>query len=283
MATKHSIKVTFIILSLLMIIVIIVSGTTLRVSAQEPSVTVTGYTGTTQTYTLTQLKAMPSVTMYGGYYQPNQNLINNGNWTGVTLLYLCNQVGGLTSTCNVTVTGQGPNEFTYDMVNSGTNFNLQYKTYNNITGAVQNQTQPITILMAYQNNGTNLPNNQVPRMVIVGPEGLIYEGSGGRSVTQITVNNYPAPTPTPTATPTAIPTSAPTSTPTATPTHTASPTPTPTQQPTAAPTPTTSPTPTPSGTGSGVDMQLAIGILIAAIIIIIVVAVVLSRRHSGSA
>jgi len=66
--------------------------------------------------TLTQLQAMPNVTMYGGFYQPNQNQINNDLWAGASLLYLCNQVGGITSTCTVTVTGQGTNNFTYDMV-----------------------------------------------------------------------------------------------------------------------------------------------------------------------
>jgi len=287
MATKLHIKPPF--LSLLIITAIIISSTTLQVSAQEPTITVTGATGTTQTYTITQLQAMPSVSMYGGFYQTNQQIGNSGLWTGVSVLYLCNQVGGISTNNNIMVTGQGDNSFTYDMVNSGLTFNTAYKTYDNITRNERNQTEPITLILAYLVNGTTLPSNSLPapRLVIVGPEGLMMDGSGGRSITQVSVvNTQPTPTPTPTPSPTPTPNPTPTSTPipTATQTPTPSPTQTPTQQPTVVPTPTISPTPTPSGdTGSGIDMQIVIGILIVAIIIIIVVALVLSRRHSGNA
>lgn len=287
MATKLHFKPPF--LSLLIITAIIISSTTLQVSTQEPTITVTGATGTTQTYTLTQLQAMPSVSMYGGFYQINQQIGNSGLWTGVSVLYLCNQVGGITPNNNIMVTGQGDSSFTYDMVNSGLNFNTAYKTYDNTTRNGRNQTEPITLILAYLVNGTTLPSNSLPapRLVIVGPEGLMMDGSGGRSITQVNVVNTqptPTPSPTPSPTPTSNPTPTSTPIPTATQTPTPSPTQTPTQQPTVVPTPTISPTPTPSeDTGSGIDMQIVIGILIVAIIIIIVVAVVLSRRHSGSA
>lgn len=128
---------------------------------------------------------MPNVTMYGGFYQPNQNQINNGLWAGASLIYLCNQVGGITSTCTVTVTDQGTNNFTYDMVNNGINFNNEYNTYNNITGNLKNQTQPVIIILAYQVNGSNLPSSSqpAPRLVTVGPEGLLMIGTGGKSIT----------------------------------------------------------------------------------------------------
>jgi hypothetical protein len=104
------------------------------------------------------------------------------------------------------------------MVNDGINLNLEHQTYNNVTGEQQDQTQPITILLAYQVNGTDLPSSSqpAPRLVIVGSEGLVIEGSGGRSITQISITGTaPTPTPTLTISPTASP--APTTTPTATP------------------------------------------------------------------
>ena len=152
---------TLFLLSMLVATIMLSNST--QVKAQtEPNITVVGSTGTTITYTLSQLEALPNITQYGGFYQPNQHTINSGLWTGVSLLTLCNQVGGITSTCNVTVAGQGVNNFTYDMVNSGTNLNAQYITYNNVTGAVQSQTQPVTLILAYQVNGTNLPSSSLP-------------------------------------------------------------------------------------------------------------------------
>ena len=64
-------------------------------------------------------------------------------------------------------------------------------TYNNITGTSQNQTQPINVILAYQVNGTDLPSSSqpAPRLVIVGPEGLLCDGSGGRSITEVIIVN----------------------------------------------------------------------------------------------
>jgi hypothetical protein len=256
-----------------------------QVNAQtEPTVTVTGATGTIQTYTLTQLQAMPSVSSYGGFYQTNQHIGNSGNWTGVSILYLCNQVGGINTYSNITVTGQGNNSFTYDMVNSGTHFNNAYKTYSNTTGAETNQTQPITLILAYLVNGTALPSSSLPapRLVIVGPEGILMDGSGGRSVTQVSIiNTAPPPTPTPTPTPTLSPTASPTPVPTASPNPTPSPSPSPTSSPTptATPTPTSSPLPTPPSTSSNGWPVTYTAIIAAIVIVIIVAAAVIALRR----
>lgn len=218
--TRKQIQAALTLFLLSMLIATIMLSNSIQVKAQtEPNITVVGSTGTTITYTLTQLEALPNITQYGGFYQPNQHTINSGLWTGVSLLTLCNQVGGIISTCNVTVTGQGVNNFTYDMVNSGTNLNAQYITYNNVTGAVQPQTQPVTLILAYQVNGTNLPSSSLPapRLIVVGAEGLLMDGSGGRSITQINVIDF-APAATPTPTPTLTPTPSPSPTPSPTPT-----------------------------------------------------------------
>ena len=153
---------------------------------------------------------MPSVTMYGGFYQLTQKIIDNGLYSGVSLLYLCNQVGGIRPTSTIQITGQNGHifKFTYDMVANGINFNPTYTTYNNLTGAQQAATQPITIILAYSVNGTNFPTKWLPapRLVVVGSEGLLFEGEGGRSINQITlIDTAPPPTPTPTTPPPTLP------------------------------------------------------------------------------
>ena len=137
--------------------------------------TVIGADDTQLVFTLTQLQDMPSTSGNGGFYQANQQIGNRGIWTGVSVLYLCNQVGGISTNSNITVTGQGNNSFTYDMVASGMHINDSYKTYNDTTGIETNQTQPVILILAYQVNGTNLPSSSqpAPRLVIVGPEGFV--------------------------------------------------------------------------------------------------------------
>jgi hypothetical protein len=243
--------------AVLLIALIAISLTTLsfniprQVNAQSVILTVTSPTGTDTGYTLAQLQQnFQAITGYGGFYQINQNQINPGNWTGTSLYDVCYQ-NGLTSTCNISVVGQGTNNFTYAMVANGTGLNVDYKTYNNATGAAQNQTLSVTLLLAYSTNGTALSGNNAPapRLVIVGPEGLLILGTGGRSITQITMTNVasaptpaPTPTPTPTPSPTPTPTLTPSPTPTASPTSTPAPTPSPTS--TATPTPSSTPEPT---------------------------------------
>jgi hypothetical protein len=246
------------------------------VSAQESTIlSVNGFTGTQQNYTLTQLQAMPSVSMYGGFYQANQHIGNSGLWMGVSVLYLCNQVGGININTNITVTGQGTNTFTYDMVNNGTNFNDTYKTYSNTTGAEINQTQPVTIILAYQVNGTSLPSSSLPapRLVIVGPEGLLMDGSGGRSITQINITNL-APSATTTPTPTPTPSPNPTLTTTPSPTPTASPSPSPSPTPTATSTPNPTITPSPTSNNSSNELPITFIAIVALIIVLVIIGVV---------
>jgi hypothetical protein len=281
--TTKRFHATLILYTLIIFTIIIALSGTPQVNAQStPTLLVTGADGTSINYTLTQLKAMPATSGWGGFYQTIQSQSNNGFWTGVALLYLCNQVGGITQYSNITVTGQGINNFTYNMVNSGTDFNPTYTTYNNLTGTLQNQNLPITVILAYQVNGTNIDSNQVPRMVIVGSEGLLMDGSGGRSVTKVNVTNYvPTATPIPTPTPTPTPTT-PYPTPTATPTKSPKPSPSPSPTPSPSQSPTTSPSPTPASTTpietNNTQVLLEVGIAVAAIVIIAVVVVVILKR-----
>jgi hypothetical protein len=223
-------------------------------------------------------------TVGSGGYKNNQDVLYWGNYKGISLLTLCNSIGtALTSNQNVTVTtsgGSGTNiTFNYDQVANGLSISPQYNTYSNITGTLTAQTQPVTLLVAYQFiNGTKIPGSSTTRLLIVGPEGLLFDGTGLAGVENITITNNPA---SPTPTPTAVPTNA-ASTPTATTHATAKPTATPTTQPTPTPnaTATASPTP-PEITAPSSDMTFTypIIILVVVVIVIAVVAVALSRRH----
>ncbi len=213
--------------------------------------TVNGFYGDTKSYTVADLQALPSVSMYGGYYQ--SGTIEGGLWTGVSLRTLCNQVGGINRSCKVIVYGQGVLTFSYDMISNGINFNPTFKTYNNVTGNLQNQTYPLTAILAYQVNGTSLPSSMqpAPRLVVGGQEQLLIDGTGGKSITLISIVNIatePSPTPTPTLSPSPTPSSTPVTTHTSTPGASATPTETTTNTPNTTP-PSTTATPGPSTTG----------------------------------
>jgi hypothetical protein len=115
------------------------------------------------------------------------------NYTGVMLTTLCSLVGGVNQ-----------NTFVQVMASDGYNYNFSYvqvvdgiinasscaqvntlPTVNQ-TGQPAVQTQPLTIMLAYQFlNGTFLPSGGPLKNVIVGPEGLLIN-SGKPWVTNVT-------------------------------------------------------------------------------------------------
>jgi hypothetical protein len=238
-------------------------------------ITVIGPDGTS--YTINDITSVPYTVGSGGYKSNTQ--LNWGNYQGISLLAICNSIGTtLADYQNVTVqTSSGATDiFDYEQVAAGTNISPQYKTYNNVTGAVQAPSQPVTLIVAYQfANGTALPGSSSTRLLIVGPEGLLFPGPGLAGVDNITITNVgavPTTTPTPTPTPSPSPTPPPTASP--------SPSPEPTAQPTASATPTNSPSPTSAGSSSE-QWPATYTVAIAAIIIlsiIAVVAIVLRRK-----
>lgn len=232
-------------------------------------ITVVGPDGTY--HAITDITSL-SYTVGSGGYRSNTQL-NWGNYQGVSLLALCNSIGTpLADYQNVTVqTSSGATViFDYEQIATGNNIAPQYKTYNNVTGAVQAPTQPLTLIVAYQfANGTALPGSSSTRLLIVGPEGLLFSGPGLAGVDNITITNVgTVPTTTPTPTPTPTPSPSPTPPPTASPSSS----PEPTAQPTASATPTNSPSPTPAGSSSE-QWPATYTAAIAAIIIVLIIAV----------
>lgn len=144
-------------------------------------ITVIGADGTP--HTINDITTMTPTIGPGGYKNTGSTVFA-GTYQGVSLLALCNAIGtNLASYQNVTVQTSGGSgttiTFNYDQVANGINIAPQYTTYNNITGASQSPTQPVSLIVAYQfANGSALPGTGPTRLMIVGPEGLLFQGPG---------------------------------------------------------------------------------------------------------
>jgi hypothetical protein len=120
------------------------------------------------------LAALPSFTGIGGTRSSGGSLSSYGTYTGVSIMTLCNQIGGITSTNSVRMTGSDgfTSTLTFAQLNS-----QGIATYNS-TGVAVNATQPLTPIIAYYWNGTILQVDPGPlRVMFVGPEGLYTPGN----------------------------------------------------------------------------------------------------------
>jgi hypothetical protein len=145
---------------------------TVQASVNLPpeTLTVTSSNGQSVVLNQTGIGALSSYTAWGGYKNKLGFLKGRGYYTGVSMNTFCNLVGGIHKGQTLRVTGSdGYNiTFTYEQVNGN------FTTYNNVTGAPQIPTQPLTTILAYYFNGQNLTSSggSSLRFAIVGPEGL---------------------------------------------------------------------------------------------------------------
>jgi hypothetical protein len=156
----------------------VTTATTTPVNALQPvTLTLIGGSGTNLTRNETEMLSMPSTTGIGGTKGSGGNVNNVGTYQGVSLLYLCNLVGGIQNGSiirTIDVTGTFSVDFNYTQVQNGVGFN----TYNATGGAALNATQPLTVIVAYSYNGSDLSSSNGPlRMGILSPEGLVTDGS----------------------------------------------------------------------------------------------------------
>jgi DMSO/TMAO reductase YedYZ molybdopterin-dependent catalytic subunit len=117
---------------------------------------------------------LPSFESKGGFKTSVGQLQEIGNYTGVPISELLALVGGMNSSCSLNVTGSDGYSmvFTYNQV-QGENFTC----YNPATGDEVQSVQPLTMILAYYQNGVNLGSDKGPlRLAIVGPEGLLTDG-----------------------------------------------------------------------------------------------------------
>jgi hypothetical protein len=150
---------------------------TLSVSALQPvTLTLVGPTGTTAK-NRDDILSMPSTTGFGGTKGSGGNVNNKGTYVGVSVLYLCNLVGGINNGDIVKVIDQSGSfivSFSYQQVHDGVDFN----TYNADTGANQTATLPLTLIIAYSYNGSDITGSNGPlRAAALSPEGLVTDGS----------------------------------------------------------------------------------------------------------
>lgn len=153
-------------------LIAIAVAATLPVYALQP-VTLTLTNGTdTITKNEVDILSMPSTSGDGGTRKSSGSISNYGTYQGVSVLYLCNLIGGIDENSlikAIDVTGEYITDFTYEQVNDGQGFT----TYNQTTGEEQEATQPLTLILAYSVNGSELSASDGPlRAVIVGSEGL---------------------------------------------------------------------------------------------------------------
>jgi DMSO/TMAO reductase YedYZ molybdopterin-dependent catalytic subunit len=153
----------------------------------EMTLTVVGSTGTQKTLRSNDIAALTTYSAYGGTRSSSGTLANFANYTGVPILNLCNLVGGVTSSNTVRVSASDDYSVTYSYAQmNGEDITTYDSAGNQVTPS-----QPLTMIVAYYQNGTGLPSGVGPlRIMIVGPEGLYTSGSlNARLVVKIEVLN----------------------------------------------------------------------------------------------
>ena len=138
-------------------------------------------------FSLMDLRALPSVTGYGGYVSQSGTITGPFPCQGVALTNLLNTVGGISQGENVVFTSSDNYALTlsYDQITNG-NFNYYDTTGNPITP----QTMP-TLTLIYSENGTLLDKYFGPvELGMLSPQNILTDGSlWAKMVTTITVTS----------------------------------------------------------------------------------------------
>jgi DMSO/TMAO reductase YedYZ molybdopterin-dependent catalytic subunit len=128
--------------------------------------------GTELVLNSTDIGSLPSYRAYGGYKNVLGNIKGLGNYTGVPLTTLCDLVGGISNSdiLRVSASDDYSINFTYDQVKNG-----DFVTYDPATGDHVSHLQPLTPIVAYYKNDTDLSSADGGplRLAIVGSEGFV--------------------------------------------------------------------------------------------------------------
>jgi hypothetical protein len=144
------------------------------VKLQPMNLTLIGLNGLSLTLNESAIANLGSFTSRGGFKTSVGYLRGIGNYTGVSVVYLCDLVGGINSTCSLQVTANDGYSmvYTYNQV-QGENFTC----YSPATGDEVQPNQPLTMMLAYYLNNANLTSDEGPlRLAIVGSQGLLTDG-----------------------------------------------------------------------------------------------------------
>jgi hypothetical protein len=164
------------------------------------TLTIKAANGTTIVLNRNDIAAIPTFNGMGGR-NTHGTITAVGNFTGLSVPYLANLVGGLPSNSYSVIIKAADGYTTtllYSQVVNGTGYNM----YNQTTNAAQTPTQPVTPILAYAWNGAMLPygyydngtinmggSNEGPfRLMFIGPEGLLMSSSPSvRWITEIDI------------------------------------------------------------------------------------------------
>lgn len=136
------------------------------------NLTLTALNGTQLTINETTLSNLPAIRAYGGLLNSVAVPSDLGNYTGIPLTTLCNLIGGVSNGTSLVI-----NASDYSIILSYSQLSGNWTTYDNSTGQLVNQTQPLTPIIAYYYNDANLTSDMAPlQLAIIGPEGLLTEG-----------------------------------------------------------------------------------------------------------
>jgi hypothetical protein len=126
--------------------------------------------------TASEIGSLPSYSGRAGFITSVGTIVGPDNYTGVTLITLCDLVGGFNENNSLKITGSDG----YSMVYTYAQINGDFLTFDPVTGTEVNHTQPLTCIFAYSKNGITLPvgkDGEGPlRFAIIGKEVLLTEG-----------------------------------------------------------------------------------------------------------
>jgi hypothetical protein len=144
------------------------------VKLQPMNLTLVALNGTSLTLNESAIAKLESFTSRGGFKTSVGYLRGIGNYTGVSVVDLCDLVGGINSTCSLQVTASDGYSmvYTYNQI-QGKNLTC----YSPTTGDEVQPNQPLTMILAYYQNGANLTSDEGPlRLAIVGSQGVLTDG-----------------------------------------------------------------------------------------------------------
>jgi hypothetical protein len=142
----------------------------LPVGLPPMSLTVVGSNGTVLVLNASDIANLSPYSGYGAWKGYCGAINDLGNYTGVSLVTLCNLVGGINSGDNLQIASApgaavGSQTFNYSEVMG------DFVTYDNVTGQEVPNNESLTPILAYYFNGENVTDGPL-KIAIVGPEGL---------------------------------------------------------------------------------------------------------------
>lgn len=142
----------------------------LFVSLPSMNLTLVAANGTQLVLDSAGIESLSSYRAFGGYKNQLGNIRGLGNYTGVPLATLCDLVGGISNSdiLRVSASDDYSINFTYEQAKNG-----DFITYDPATGDQVVHLQPLTPIVAYYKNDTDLSSTDGGplRLAIVGPEG----------------------------------------------------------------------------------------------------------------